>query len=176
MVNFNKIIFFSSLLVFCSQCDSVHELQTGSILWKINNPPTETLHIEGPTNSFPTLNTIVLTRKYSLKYQKLLLMSNTSLPDSNILAQLYRIPLDSLSEQNYIYDQSENGFYALSVIEFLEGQKSVVASVQKPITRKHTYIFAIPGSELQNVEIHTVLKFHRLGNDEVPLVGIVSLE
>jgi len=175
MENFKKTIWPTALIsIFMLGCDPVYKLRTEPLPWKIKNPPTEVLRITGTSYAFPTLDTIILTRNQSEESLKLILMTNTTLPDSALLNQLYARPLDSLSKQKYVFDTLENAFYPLCVAEFSPGQRQLKCILSRPITYKHLYVFGLANQT--NIEVSTAFHFHRLGKNEIPLVEVVPIE
>jgi len=167
-----KIFVYNMILL--SSCDPVHNLYSEPFTWKITKPPKEVICIKGDSHAFPTLDQIIITRKESTEEGRLILLSNTTIPDSSFIENLFSIPIDSLYNQNYIFDQETNGFYSIALFTFLEGQESKSISLTKPITYPENYIFGV--ADLPELYTEISFEFHRLGNDNIPIIEVISIE
>jgi len=173
--NFKKILISLCLISMLSvMCDRVNISTFESKIWVVTNPPTQIIRVAGPDFAFPTLDSICIERTDHSQPMQLELMTTITIPNADVVEELYATPIDSLENGNFIFDSEENGFYNLARFDFNAGVDKVTVPVSRPFTHESTYIFGI--ANVQNISVSIILYFHRTGNNEAPEVEVITVD
>lgn len=100
-------------------------------------------------------------------------MTNTTIPDKNAINELYAFSIDTLRDNNYIFDTEANGFYNLVNFDLDVGVNKKTIQVSRPFTHESNYIFAI--SDIPDISVSLELYYHRTGTDipiEIEVINI----
>ena len=158
----NIIKFFIITILFVS-CDRIYYFKTKVIDWKVTPYSNEIIHIKGVAFTHPTLNKLKIVNKSKNTRGKLLLLLNSTIPKTQTLNDIYKMPIDSLVRKISFFDKDNDSsrFFVLGLID-LDKKDTIHYKLDMPIINPNEYVFAIPSVPVLDIKIS--FEFQQLGD------------